>query len=85
MEIVTKIDNKGRILIPRSIRKKMGIRGGVKVILRLKEDNIVEIIPIDKLYIEVAEIFRNKFKGWNEESHEATKIIESLVETDGDS
>jgi len=85
MEIVTKIDNRGRILIPRNIRKKMGIKGEMKVLLRLKENNVIEVVPIDKLYAEVAEIFSSKFKGWKEEEHEASNIIKSLVERIGNS
>jgi len=49
MEIVTKIDNRGRILIPRNIRKKMGIKGEMKVLLRLKENNVIEVVPIGEL------------------------------------
>ena len=36
-----KVDNKGRIIIPRSIRDSLGIKSGDELILSVEEDKIV--------------------------------------------
>lgn len=38
---VVKIDDKGRITIPREIRRKVGLRGGDYVRIRVDDGNIV--------------------------------------------
>jgi len=61
------------------VRRKLGIRGRSKLLLRVKDDGIIELIPLNKLYTEVSRVFKVKFRGWREESHEASRILEELM------
>jgi len=79
MYYVIQIDNRGRIIIPWEIRRKVGIKPRDKIIIRLRADNIIELIPFNKLYKEVSEVFKDKFKDWREEDHEATKLLMKMV------
>ena len=79
MEIVVTTDRRGRILIPKKVRGKLGISGKSMFLLRIREDDVIELIPLNKLYKDVSEIFENKFKGWKEEDHEASKILSGLI------
>ena len=79
MEIVVTVDDRGRILIPREVRRRLGIRGKSRILLRVRVDGVIELIPIDKLFREVTGIFEKRFRGWREEDHEATRLLKSLV------
>jgi len=47
--------------------------------LRVRDDGILEIIPLNKLYDEVSRIFEEKFRDWKEENHEASKFLIRMV------
>jgi len=81
MEFVVAIDERGRILIPGKIRKILGVKGKDRFLLRVRDDGVIELIPLGKMYSVVSKIFENKFKGWREESHEASKILKELVKS----
>ncbi len=52
------VDDKGRIIIPESFRKKLGLRKGSKVKLRLQENKVVTASTIDhKQFIDKMEGF----------------------------
>ena len=79
MERVVTLDVRGRVLIPGEVRRKLGIRGRSKLLLRVRDDGVIELIPLNKLYTEVSRVFEVKFRGWREESHEASRILEELM------
>lgn len=79
METVVVIDSRGRILIPSEVRKRLGIRGGSRLLVRVRDDNVIELVPLDKLFEEVSKIFEDRFRDWREEDHEASKLLEALV------
>ena len=79
MEIVVAVDDRGRVLIPREVRRRLGIRGKSRMLLRVRGDGVIELIPLDKLFREVSEIFERRFRDWREEDHEATRLLKSLV------
>ncbi len=81
MEFVVAIDERGRILIPGKIRKILGVKGKDRFLLRVRDDGVIELIPLGKMYSVGSKIFENKFKGWREESHEASKILKELVKS----
>ena len=79
MEKVVILDERGRVLIPVEVRRKLGIRGRSKLLLRVRDDGVIELIPLNKLYTEVSRVFEVRFRGWREEDHEATRLLKSLV------
>ncbi len=81
MEYVVIVDDRGRIVLPVEVRRKLGIRGKRKVLLRVRDDNIIEIIVLDKLYNDVVKVFEEKFKNWREEDHEASKLLARLTDS----
>jgi len=79
VERVVILDKRGRVLIPVEVRRKLGIRGRSKLLLRVRDDGVIELIPLNKLYADVSRLFEVKFRGWCEESHEASRILEELM------
>ncbi|OYT56267.1 MAG: AbrB family transcriptional regulator [Desulfurococcales archaeon ex4484_217_2] len=75
MEVVVAVDERGRVLIPGEVRRRLGIRGKSKLLLRVRNDGVIELVPLDKLYKEVSRIFEDKFRDWREESHDASRIL----------
>ncbi|MHA1589683.1 MAG: AbrB/MazE/SpoVT family DNA-binding domain-containing protein [Candidatus Njordarchaeales archaeon] len=84
MEYVVIIDERGRLVLPSEVRKRLGIEGRSRVLIRVKGDGTVELYPLNKLYEEVSRVFEEKFNGWKEEAHEASKLLSSLLKA-GDS
>jgi len=76
---VVSIDKRGRILLPSEVRKRIGVKERSKLALRVRDDGVVELISLDKLRDEVAKVFEEKFKGWREEDHEASKLLSEIV------
>jgi len=72
---VVTVDDRGRILLPADVRRKLGLRKGSKLILRVAEGGRLEAIPLER----VAEVFRRKFAGWREGGHEATAALLEMV------
>ncbi len=79
MEVVVIVDKRGRVLIPSEVRKRLGIKGRSRMLLRVRDDGVIELIPLDELYREVSEIFERRFREWREEDHEASKLLRVLV------
>jgi len=52
------VDDKGRVIIPEDLRKKLGITKGSKVKVSLKEDNVLIASAVNsKQFIEKMEAF----------------------------
>ncbi len=79
MEYMVTLDERGRIVLPVEVRRKLGIEGRRRVLLRVREDNVIEVIILSKLYDSVVKEFEDKFKDWREESHEASKLLSEIV------
>ena len=57
----TTATTKGQVVIPSSVRRKLGIKAGTRIQVELDEDNAQIILtPITREYIES---WRGKFKG----------------------
>jgi len=80
MEYVVTLDERGRIVLPVEVRRRLGIKGRRKVLLRVREDNVVELTILNKLYDSVVEVFEDKFKNWREEDHEASKLLLEIMD-----
>jgi len=85
MEYVVLVDERGRLVLPGALRKSLNLKGRSRVVLRLRDDGVVELIPLCKLRREVEEVFREKFRDWREEDHEASKLLRKMVTRIGDS
>jgi len=77
MEYVVSIDERGRIVLPAEVRRRLGLKGKRKVLIRVRDDDVVELIVMDKIYNDIVRVFEEKFKNWREEDHEASTINES--------
>ncbi len=82
MSYVVIIDERGRMVLPAEVRRRLGIRKGSRVLLRVTSDSSAEIIILDRLYEEVSKIFDEKFRDWKEEDHEASKMLEMMLSGD---
>jgi len=78
LEYVVVMDKRGRIVIPAEVRRRLGLKGGHRVLLRVKDDGM-ELLIIDRIYGDVVAVFEEKFKGWKEEDHEASKLLGRMV------
>ena len=83
MSYVVTIDDRGRILLPADVRRKLGLRKGSKLVLRVAEGGRLEAVPLERELERVAEVFRRRFAGWREEDHEATALLFGVVRESG--
>jgi len=79
VEYEVSIDRQGRIVIPAPIRKALGIIGGGKLLLRLRNGK-VELIPVDKSLEErvsrwVEEVLKTKVEPFSEKVKEEWKWV----------
>jgi AbrB family looped-hinge helix DNA binding protein len=84
MSYVVVVDDRGRILLPVDVRKRLGLKRGSKLVLRILEDERLEAVPLEKELEKVADAFKRKFAGWREEDHEATATLLKMVKGSGD-
>jgi len=75
MEYVVSIDERGRIVLPAEVRRRLGLKSKRKVLIRVRDDGVIELIIMDKIYNDIARVFEEKFKNWREEDHEASKLL----------
>ncbi len=76
---VVRLDQRGRLVLPRDVREALGLNEGARLLVKLREDGVIELIPLDNLYERVSSIFRRKLRNWHEEDHEASRLLEELV------
>jgi len=84
MSYVVVVDDRGRILLPVGVRKRLGLKRGSKLVLRILEDGSLEAVPLEKELEKVADAFKRKLAGWKEEEHEATATLLKMVKGSGD-
>ena len=76
---IVQLDQRGRLVLPRDVREALGLNEGSRLLVKLREDGVIELIPLDNLYERVSSIFRRKLRDWSEEDHEASRLLEELV------
>jgi len=79
MGYVVKVDDRGRVLLPSEVRRRLGLRRGSRLLLRVTEDGRLEAIPLERELREVARVFEERFRGWREEDHEASRLLLEVV------
>lgn len=58
------LDKRGRIVIPAEARKRVDLKAGGRVVIRVRDDGVVEVVPLDKFFEEVSRVFEEKLKDW---------------------
>jgi antitoxin PrlF len=77
IEDVIKVSSKGQIVIPREIRKKIGVKGGEKLLVLTRDGDIV-LRKTQELSID--DIARRIGKTVREESIDVDKLVAEAVE-----
>ncbi len=74
------IDERGRLILPKEVRRRLGISGKHRILVKVRDDDIIELHILDKLYESVTRVFEEKFKYWKEEEHEASKLLFKMMQ-----
>jgi bifunctional DNA-binding transcriptional regulator/antitoxin component of YhaV-PrlF toxin-antitoxin module len=77
--MVVTVDGKSRIALPIKTRRVVRIKPGDKVVIRVKIDGVIELIPLKILEEKVHRVAEKKLSDWREEKHEASRLIEEMV------
>ena len=70
-----KIDEKGRMVLPKRIRVKAGIRSGSTLLVEVKGQGIVELRDSTALLDKLQRVAVKKLTGWKEEEHKEDKLL----------
>uniref|UniRef100_A0A7C3WLE9 AbrB/MazE/SpoVT family DNA-binding domain-containing protein n=1 Tax=Thermofilum pendens TaxID=2269 RepID=A0A7C3WLE9_THEPE len=62
MDYVVTVDDRGRVLLPVDVRRRLGLRKGSKLILRVVEGGRLEAIPLERELERVAEVFKKNLR-----------------------
>ncbi|MGA2682957.1 MAG: AbrB/MazE/SpoVT family DNA-binding domain-containing protein [Candidatus Bathyarchaeia archaeon] len=77
IEDVIKVSSKGQIVIPREIRKKLGVNGGEKLLLLTRDG---DILLRKTKNVSIEDIANKIDKATREESIDIDKIVAEAVE-----
>lgn len=77
-ETVT-VDNKGRMVLPKSVREKAGIKLHARLLAEVKGPGVVELRDSTVLIRKVREVATKKLTGWKEEEHREDKLLKELA------
>ena len=70
-----KIDKKGRMVLPKRIRAKAGIRSGSTLLVEVTGQGIVELRDSTALLDRVQRVAVKKLTGWKEEEHREDRLL----------
>ncbi|MES2615408.1 MAG: AbrB/MazE/SpoVT family DNA-binding domain-containing protein [Bdellovibrionota bacterium] len=56
------VSSKGQIVIPKEVREALGFYTGTEVMVRTREDGIVEIVPVKKNLSDLFKMFPKKYE-----------------------
>lgn len=74
MSTVVNIDEKGRIILPKEIRKKAGIKTPGRILVFSKNKK-VEIVPVSASLDRAMSIASIKLRDWKEDKHKGEKVL----------
>jgi antitoxin PrlF len=77
IEDIIKVSSKGQVVIPREVRKKMGVKGGEKLLVLTRDGDIL-LRKTEKESIE--NIAKKTQKAISEESIDVDKLIAEAIE-----
>ncbi len=75
MEETVSVDNKGRLVLPKSVRAQARISVNQELVVRVTGIGRLELLDPNVLMAKAREIGGKKLAGWNETDHEATVYI----------
>ena len=73
-ETVT-VDDKGRLVLPKKVREEARIKANTVLVVNVMEEGHVELIDPEALMRRAREVAASKLGGWEEDDHEATRLI----------
>ncbi len=79
MSIVVNIDQKGRIVIPKSFREKVNIKVPGKLLIVPKETRCIELVQVEDDLKRAKQIASKKMKDWKEEEHKGEKLLLGII------
>lgn len=74
MAMVVNIDKKGRILLPKEVREKAGIKIPSKTLV-FSKDRKIEIVPVSANLERARSIASAKLRNWREDEHKGEKLL----------
>lgn len=57
LESTVILSSKGQVVIPKELRNSANIHEGQKMLIRIREDNVIELVPLKKNIEELFNIF----------------------------
>lgn len=79
MSVTVTIDEKGRLILPKKVREKAGIKANTRLVAEVKGEGRIELFDPDLLMRRAQEVGSRKLAGWREEDHEAAEILSRLM------
>ena len=70
-----RVDVKGRLVLPKNIRKQAGIGTNVKLVVTVSGPGKVELSDPDVVLAKAREIGAKRLAGWKEDDHEASTYL----------
>jgi AbrB family looped-hinge helix DNA binding protein len=79
MATVVTIDQKGRMVIPKSLREKANIQVPGKLVMVPEEKGCIQIVQVEEDLERAKRIAAKKLKGWREEAHQGEQLLRKMV------
>lgn len=78
------IDEKWRLVLPKEVRRRAGIKPKSKLLVEVKGPGIIELRDSEVLFRRVQQIAARKLTGWREDEHREEKLLFRLAEESSD-
>ncbi len=75
MSELVSIDEKGRLVLPKRIRAKAGIRPGTSLVAEVKRNGVVELRDSSALLNQVQQVAVRKLTRWKEGEHREDRMF----------
>ena len=62
LETTITLSSKGQVVIPREMRDSVNLHEGERMLIRVREDNVIELIPLKRNVEELFSIFGENFE-----------------------
>jgi len=79
MSKVVTIDRKGRLLLPKGIRKAAKLSAPGNLLVKVKSAGRVELFSVDSEMMKARRVAERKLANWREDDHEATRLVHRLA------
>lgn len=62
LEATITLSSKGQVVIPKNLRDSVNLHDGERLLARVREDNVIELIPLKKSVEELFAIFPKSYE-----------------------